>query len=104
MRTICPGCGATLTNEAGERLQSGNFTDNLPNPTDDVTYAWCDTCEQNAPTNPERYRRMMTMLTKAESKDELERLSTLYIFDESYPREDIARALHAVECERGWHA
>lgn len=48
MRTECTNCGKVLTNEAGERLENGNFDPTLPTKpsTDSVTYAWCDECYQ----------------------------------------------------------
>jgi hypothetical protein len=104
MKTICPGCGATLTNEAGERLRSGNFTGNLPRPTEDTTYAWCDECVKNPPVNGERYVRMLVLFSRADSKGMLEKLATMYVFDENYASADITRALRAVEIEKGWHA
>jgi hypothetical protein len=55
------------------------------------------------PENPDKFRAMMTVFAAADTKEELRKLSLMYIFDESYPRGDICLALHEIEVERGWH-
>lgn len=54
------------------------------------------------PKDPDRYERMVKLLSHAESKVDLERMSLLYIFDLSFERSDIALAIHNVERAKGF--
>lgn len=56
-----------------------------------------------APVDPEKYERMKKFLSRASTKEELKSMTMLYILDQSYPRADIALALHDIEIEKGWH-
>ena len=51
---------------------------------------------------PEKYDRMIKLLSAAETKEDMERVAVLYIMDMSYPRADIALAVKAVERDKGW--
>lgn len=53
-------------------------------------------------TNKDKFDGMLKVLSNATSKDELEKMSMLYVLDMSYPREDICLALKTIEVERGW--
>jgi len=52
--------------------------------------------------DPERFERMVKLLSEAQTKSELETLAVLYIGDMSYKRHDIALALKVVELDKGW--
>jgi hypothetical protein len=49
-----------------------------------------------------RYAQMIIIFRNAESKEELNNLSILYIMDMSFERADICLALKTVEFEKGW--
>ena len=50
----------------------------------------------------EKYDQMVTLLSNAQSKEELEGMAVLYIMDMNFPRPDICLALKAIEHEKGW--
>jgi hypothetical protein len=54
-------------------------------------------------TRKEQRSQMKLFFEKAESKEDLKKLSMLFILDMTYERKDITRVLHDVEVEKGWH-
>jgi hypothetical protein len=56
-----------------------------------------------AAKDQDKTEQMITMFRVAESKDELEQITLLFLFDMSYDRGDICLAIGIVEREKGWH-
>jgi len=55
------------------------------------------------PINQAKYDEMVRDMRRVQTKEQLKTFTLLYILDLSYPRADIALALHDVEIEKGWH-
>lgn len=58
--------------------------------------------DRYTPTDHDRYQAMLKVFDVADSKRELESLMLLYVFDLSFPREDILMAAKATELAKGW--
>jgi hypothetical protein len=56
------------------------------------------------PIDSEKFSAMKKVLKQAaDTKDDLHKISIVYIMDESYPREDIALCIKEIKLENGWH-
>ena len=56
----------------------------------------------NQAKDPEKYDRMVKVMSECESKEDMTLWVVMYIKDEAYARPDIHLALKAVEKEKGW--
>jgi hypothetical protein len=48
------------------------------------------------------FKGMVSFLSNAETKDELEKAAVLFVLDTQYPRADICLALKTIKLEKGW--
>jgi len=55
------------------------------------------------PQDQAKYDEMVRDFRRCATKENLEVHMMIYLLDRSYPRADIALALHDVEIEKGWH-
>lgn len=51
-----------------------------------------------------RYARILLLMSKASTPEQLNDITMLFIFDLSFAREDIGLALNTVERAKGWRA
>lgn len=54
------------------------------------------------PENRDKFEQALNAFKHAETPDELKTLTVAFVFDLSYPRQDIYVAIRKVEREKGW--
>lgn len=52
--------------------------------------------------NKDQYDDMVTVLSNAKSKEELDKIAMLYVLDMNYSRGDICLALNTIERKNSW--
>lgn len=65
-------------------------------------HGWLAAPANYQPKDVDAYGRMMTFFSTCQSVEELEASMTLYLFDMSYPREDLLRAERETRRAKGW--
>ena len=58
--------------------------------------------DQPMAKNVNRYQQMVSLMSNADTKKDLDNIALLFGFDMSYDRGDICLAIHTVERARGW--